>query len=298
MIILFISLLYRYFYEIVVLVATKGLSRMDDVGLSVDSILPLVQKRIDELQQAIDFLQKQIERAPEGALCGSRSHSSWQWQILLGNVRTYLSGDKVKLVKALAQKKYNLLVLKDFVRQRDALDKLMESYVPQNGEKTYASMPAELQSEIVPLTLPDSEFVEAWRSQRYKRKFVENSDFLTANGERVRSKSEIIIADALNSFGVPYHYEFPHELNAVNSSRRIKVFSDFTCLNVRTRKEFVWEHFGMMDDAEYLRNAMEKIDMYACSGFYPGENLILTMESRDKPLNSKMVNRLVGKYLI
>ena len=278
--------------------ATKGLSRMNNVDLSADCILPQVQKRIDELQQAIDFLQKQIDRAPEGSLCGSRSHSSWQWQRLLGNVRTYLPREKVKLIKALAQKKYNILVLKELVGQRDALDKLVESYVPQNGEKTYASMPAEWRREIEPLILPESEFVEAWRNLRYKRKFVENADFLTANGERVRSKSEIIIADALNSFGIPYRYEFPHELNAVNLSRCIKVFSDFTCLNVRTRKEFVWEHFGMMDDAEYLRNAMEKIELYACNGFYSGENLIVTMESRDKPLNSKMVNRLVEKYLI
>ena len=271
---------------------------MNNVDLSADCILPQVQKRIDELQQAIDFLQKQIDRAPEGSLCGSRSHSSWQWQRLLGNVRTYLPREKVKLIKALAQKKYNILVLKELVGQRDALDKLVESYVPQNGEKTYASMPAEWRREIEPLILPESEFVEAWRNLRYKRKFVENADFLTANGERVRSKSEIIIADALNSFGIPYRYEFPHELNAVNLSRCIKVFSDFTCLNVRTRKEFVWEHFGMMDDAEYLRNAMEKIELYACNGFYSGENLIVTMESRDKPLNSKMVNRLVEKYLI
>lgn len=296
MTVLFILLLYRYFYEIVVSVATKGLSRMGDVDLSVDCVLPQVQKRIDELQLAIDFLQKQIDRAPEGSLYGSRSHSSWQWQRLLGNVRMYLPSDKNKLIKALAQKKYNTLVLKELVKQRDVLDKLVKSYVPQNGEKTYASMPAEWRREIEPLTLPDSEFVEAWRNLRYRGKHVENPDFLTANGERVRSKSEIIIADALSSFGVPYHYEFPHELNDVKSSRRIKVYSDFTCLNVRTRKEFVWEHFGMMDDAEYLRNAIEKIEMYACTGFYPGENLIITMESRDKPLNSQMVNRLIEKY--
>ena len=265
---------------------------MDDVGLSVDSILPLVQKRIDELQQAIDFLQKQIERAPEGALCGSRSHSSWQWQILLGNVRTYLSGDKVKLVKALAQKKYNLLVLKDFVRQRDALDKLVESYVPQNGEKTYASMPAELRREIVPLTLPDSEFVEAWRSQRYKRKFVENSDFLTANGERVRSKSEIIIADALNSFGVPYHYEAP-----VKISSTLTFHPDFLCLNKRTRQEFYWEHCGMMDDSEYSERLVHRLSLLAQKNIIPGKNLILTMETLEHPLNTKDVERMIKIFL-
>ena len=82
------------------------------------------------------------------------------------------------------------------------------------------------------------------------------------------------------------------------SSHCVKVYSDFTCLNVRTRKEFVWEHLGMMDDAEYARNAIMKIEMYQNSGYFLGENLIFTMETRDKPLNSQMVRKIVKKYLV
>ena len=298
MTVLFILLLYRYFYEIVVSVATKGLSRMGNVDLSVDCVLPQVQKRIDELQLAIDFLQKQIDRAPEGSLCGSRSHSSWQWQRLLGNVRMYLPCNKNKLIKALAQKKYNTLVLKELVKQRDVLDKLVKSYVPQNGEKIFMSMGDRLREQIVPLNIPDSDFADLWQRLRYKGKTIENTGLLTAKGECVRSKSEIIIADVLASLGIPYRYEFPHELKCVESSRCVKVYSDFTCLNVRTRKEFVWEHFGMMDDAEYAQNAVVKIEMYQNSGYFLGDNFIFTMESRDKPLNSQMVQKLAKKYLV
>ena len=272
--------------------------KMDGDVLSVDSILSQAQKRMDELQLAIGFLQMRLDKAPEGVLYGTSSHSQLQWQRFIGAKRTYLSKDKMKLIKALAQKKYNGLLLDDFKRQRSALDKLIKSYVPQNGEKTFMSMGERWRKQIVPLNIPDSDFADLWQSLRYKGKPIENTGLLTAKGECVRSKSEIIIADVLASLGVPYRYEFPHELKCLDSSRHVNVYCDFTCLNVRTRKEFVWEHFGMMDDAEYAQNAVVKMEMYQNSGFFLGNNLIITMETHDKPLNSQMVRKLVEKYLV
>ena len=272
--------------------------KIDGCALSVDCILSQAQKRIDELQQVIDFLQMQLEKAPEGTLYCTSSHSQAQWQRIVGSKRSYLSKGKTKLIRALAQKKYNTLLLDDFKRQRSVLDQLVNSYVPQNGEKIFMSMGDRLREQIVPLNIPDSDFADLWQSLRYKGKTIENTGLLTAKGECVRSKSEIIIADVLASLGIPYRYEFPHELKCVESSRCVKVYSDFTCLNVRTRKEFVWEHFGMMDDAEYAQNAVVKIEMYQNSGYFLGDNFIFTMESRDKPLNSQMVQKLAKKYLV
>ncbi len=275
-----------------------NMMKIDGCALSVDCILSQAQKRIDELQQVIDFLQMQLEKAPEGTLYCTSSHSQAQWQRIVGSKRSYLSKGKTKLIRALAQKKYNTLLLDDFKRQRSVLDQLVNSYVPQNGEKIFMSMGDRLREQIVPLNIPDSDFADLWQSLRYKGKTIENTGLLTAKGECVRSKSEIIIADVLASLGIPYRYEFPHELKCVESSRCVKVYSDFTCLNVRTRKEFVWEHFGMMDDAEYAQNAVVKIEMYQNSGYFLGDNFIFTMESRDKPLNSQMVQKLAKKYLV
>lgn len=276
----------------------KSGTRIYRLGLSPDNLLQQVQARIDELQKAIDFLQVQLDKAPEGALYGSRSHAKWQWQRKLNSERTYLSGRHVQLIRSLAQKKYNALVLDNLKHQRDVLDGLLEAYHPQNGEAIYASMPIEWRNEIIPLNLPDEEYAEQWQNLNYRRKPVENTGFLTAKGEYVRSKSEIIIADTLNNLGVPYRYEYPHELLAEKKTHRVKVFSDFTCLNIRTRKEIVWEHFGIMDNPDYAQNAVSKIELYENSGYFPGDNLIFTMERLDKPLNSGIVRQLVKKYLI
>ena len=133
---------------------------MNKMALSVDCILSQAQKRVEELQNVIDCLKKQLSKAPDGVLYGSRSHSKWQWQRLLGTKRTYLSGDKARLIKALAQKKYNTLVLKDFIRQRDVLDAFIKAYLPQNGENTYSMMACEWRRMIDPLEFPDAEFAE------------------------------------------------------------------------------------------------------------------------------------------
>ncbi len=64
-----------------------------------------------------------------------------------------------------------------------------------------------------------------------------------------------------------------------------------------TRQEFAWEHFGMMDDQEYAARATEKLGLYAENGFFPGKNLIITMETSAKPLSSKLLKSLIKTYL-
>ena len=109
------------------------------------------------------------------------------------------------------------------------------------------------------------------------------------NGERVRSKSEVIIADALERSGIPYKYECPREL----SDGGQRVYPDFTCLNLRTRKEVLWEHLGMMDNPEYASMAVKKFSSYLKNGFVLGVNLIVSMECSDKPLNQTEVRKII-----
>ncbi|MEE3440399.1 MAG: hypothetical protein VZR07_10670, partial [Ruminococcus sp.] len=52
--------------------------------------------------------------------------------------------------------------------------------------------------------------------------------FETQRGEIVRSKSEVIIADALYYANIPYHYEKP-----IKVGDRV-IYPDFTVLNVKT----------------------------------------------------------------
>ena len=115
-------------------------------------------------------------------------------------------------------------------------------------------------------------------------------EFVTLNGENVRSKTEKIIADLLYHLDIPYVYECPLQLSDG------KVYPDFTILNKRTRKVYYLEHFGMMDKPEYAAAAIQKIKRYEKSGYYIGEDLLATLELSDAPLGTKELERMIRKY--
>ena len=109
----------------------------------------------------------------------------------------------------------------------------------------------------------------------------------------MRSKSEILIADALNRYNIPYRCEFP-----VYSGGIIFAAPDFNCLNVRLRKEYYWEHLGKMGDESYADTNKDKMDKYALDPDFDETRLIITMETGNKPLNTKVVEEKIRKYLL
>ena len=115
---------------------------------------------------------------------------------------------------------------------------------------------------------------------------------LTEKGERVRSKSEKILADFFYRNNIPYMYE-----KTLNLSGYGIVYPDFTFLSRKLRKEIYWEHEGMMDKPEYSIKAVKKLNSYQKNGILPRERLILTFETEQDVLNSKIVSELVDKYL-
>ena len=73
---------------------------------------------------------------------------------------------------------------------------------------------------------------------------------------------------------------------------------DFYCLNLRTRREFVLEHFGMMDDLDYVESVVRKTELYQESGISTFNGLIVTMETRKHPLSTVVIEKMIKKYLI
>ncbi len=70
-------------------------------------------------------------------------------------------------------------------------------------------------------------------------------------------------------------------------------YPDFTLLDVRAREEVFLEHFGLLDDEEYRRNCLHKLDEYRNNGIYPGRNLIFTYETEENPLDIKGIKKML-----
>ena len=144
-----------------------------------------------------------------------------------------------------------------------------------------------------PIWLPDEKFVENWEAVIYQpMKFKElTPEYYTDKGERVRSKSEILIANALKKHHIPYRYEYPLGLKG-----DITLHPDFTVLNVKKRQELYWEHFGRMDDEKYARGAANKMKTYIENGIIPNIDLITTYETKEHPLDYETIEKVIKEY--
>ncbi len=238
-----------------------------------------------------------LKRAPEGSLrlCKHGQTTQYYHRTDPHNVNgTYIPRNKEYLAQALAQKDYNEKILATIKKELKAIHKFFLSHPETDIEHIYNSLHPARQKLITPIYDPDDTYIHKWQSVNYEGKGFKDDtpEFYTSTGIRVRSKSELIIADLLNKKNIPYRYEYPIYLNGIG-----RIYPDFTTLNIEKRKEIIWEHFGMMDDPTYLEKALQKIALYEQNGFFPGENLILTYETRKTPINQKLILLMINRYL-
>jgi hypothetical protein len=108
----------------------------------------------------------------------------------------------------------------------------------------------------------------------------------TERGEKVRSKSEAIIANILNNLGLDYRYEYPIEGNEWPGIRR----PDFVLFS-KNHKPLLWEHLGMLDDPDYCARWDAKLEWYRANGFTEGINLFVTRDETGGGLDSQLLRK-------
>ena len=220
----------------------------------------------------------------------------YQYKNAAEGKRNYLKKQRdISIIKALAEKEYCQGLDKALEMQLSAIEELKNVYDPHILGNIYEQMHPEKKKLIAPLVLSDQEFVEQWKAFEYNGNPMDFGDtnFYSDRGERMRSKSEMIIANRLISCGIPYRYEAP----LILPGGRI-VYPDFTLLNQRTRHVFYWEHYGRMDDPDYVNHVLLKKELYSEIGIIPGINLIETYETAKRQLNVVHLRRLIEATLL
>ncbi len=241
--------------------------------------------------------EKRLKKAPEGQVRIVKHGNGYQFYLRTESTNTngiYLPVSERKMANALVQKSYDLKIAREAEKQRAIIDRFIKGYDPDVIKRIYESL-ADTRKEIVkPFEISDQEYIKKWMSFEYPRKgFPEGTaEHYTSKGERVRSKSEVMIADALSNAGIPYRYECPLDLG------NLIVHPDFTILRIEDRKQIYWEHLGMMDCLDYCQDAVQKIRLYESSGIYPGIDLIITMETARLPINLAIINNMIKTYCL
>lgn len=90
---------------------------------------------------------------------------------------------------------------------------------------------------------------------------------LTDSGVLVRSKSELVVANALTHAEVSFEYEKPFW--SADRDRDGYLLPDFTIEDDATGETILWEHLGMMDRPDYRSRWDEKVGWYRRNGVLP-----------------------------
>jgi len=258
------------------------------------------RRRLTELRRNEIFLTKKLEKSPPGKI---------SIRIVRGYVQYYLRFDnrektgkylrkreKSKIIRYL-QKAYYEAVLEEITKEIQGLEFILEKSEkkPDLIKQIYSKYPNEVKQNIEPIDCSEEDYVSAWLNDEYEKKIIPpgSTQYTTERGEIVRSKSELNIANALNRHNIPYKYERPLKLR-----NGWTVHPDFTILIPNEHRVVYWEHRGMMDDHEYVRNTVKRMKEYTRNNIFTGYNLIITEETGAMVLGTDEISAIINKVIL
>lgn len=252
-------------------------------------------KEQKQLETKIKHLQEKLKEFPEGKLICAANGKGVKWYLSDGHKSVYLPKKEKKLAQQLAHKRYLSLQLKMLLQEKRAIDcylKQRDSSAIQKEQEflTTTGFKELLISQLNPI----SEQLKTWMNEPYAKseRYPEGLVHTAVSGNRVRSKSEVLIDMLLCKRRIPFRYECLLQLG------EISVYPDFTIRHPETGELFYWEHLGRMDDPHYASQAYSKLQLYASNGIIPNINLIITCETKEHPINTEMIEKIIEYYFL
>ena len=257
------------------------------------NLIKIMETRLKLLEKTIVLAQWDASSYPEGRLRVADGKQQRRFYKVLNTKNKngeYIPKANMTLIKALAQKGYNKQFIKAAKREQEIIENCLAELFKCNADAVFETLPQFRKELVKPYILSDELYAQAWQKKRCRTNTYreEEKKYATRKGEKVRSKSEAIIADILFEFGIPYFYE--KELKLSNG---VTKYPDFTLLKIKTREEIYLEHMGRLDDDGYRKDNLRKLSEYQRNGIHTGKNLILTHEDLDNPLDIEGIRKML-----
>ncbi len=266
-------------------------------GILIRLNLAVLEERRLLLQTIVRAKKKALTKTPAGRLkiAHKKKRAEYYWVNSDTGRSKYITLPNMRFAAALAQKAYDQVILRYAAKELRVLDQLIKNYRKENIDLVYEALSKERQLLVNPIWPSDEEFLAEWRKQESCLGTFDDDfpEFYTKNNERVRSKSEILIANEMFDYNVPYLFECKINLIGLGS-----VLPDFSVLDIKTRKTIIWEHLGRMDDPSYVERNLRRINAYLKNGYVIGETLILTFETHDQPISTVIIDMIIKHYFL
>ncbi len=253
-----------------------------------------IQQELNNLKQLREKLIQETKNVKKKNFCCRNIRGNMAYYINNKYVSKRKHADEIS---SLSKLEYNNKLLVQLDTAIGILEKAIE--IPNNLENVFFKLHDGKKRLIEPEIKPVSLLIEEFEKEDFQPKEFEednSSCFYTIKGERVRSKSEKIIADELYRLNIPYHYEQPLEL--YNNKKKVTIYPDLTVLNIRNGNKFYWEHLGMLDNMSYYEATLNRFNLYEKNNIFIGEDVIITHESRFSPLDTSTLINKIENYLM
>ncbi len=220
------------------------------------------------LRRQREQLKSRIGRMPEGRLIRKKARRKTYYYTEQNGRRISLA-DQPELVRQYLEKEKCNELLKSIEQDIPLLERTLREYQPiQPSDAWWNSLEQE--------------------KNRYKEEEKRNA----YNGVYYRSKSEMMIASMLTSYGIEFKYEAGIEVNGRT------IYPDFIVKRPRDGKLFIWEHFGMITDDRYLKKAYRKLEDYHSRGIDLWDRLLISFDQEDGGISADGIDKMIRTFLL
>ena len=253
-----------------------------------------MQKEYFRLEEEANKIRRRLQGMPDGKLvCCSQAGGYQKWYQSDGKKKSYIPKKNRMLAERLALKKFLTAQLEDMENEKRAIAFYLRHHpVEKQAEKLFAQAPFYtelLASSFTPL----SQSLSAWMQMPYEKNPYHPELLTYKIGEvAVRSKSEAMIVTSLLTHQIPFRYECALQLGEK------MIFPDFTIRHPQTGEVYYWEHFGLMDNPDYAKNACIKLQLYTSHNIIPSIHLLTTYETKSHPLTPEAIEKLIDYYFL
>lgn len=257
-----------------------------DTQLRLKQMMQRELKRYETLRVK---LEKQQHTLPAGSIVVK---SGQLYRAVRENGKQYfamLTPDESDLIYQLKKKRYISKALPILEKQIKNCKRFVQNALVYDPESIRQDLPLQYHDiSDLPIFLEGDINPDEWTTAEYRSNPMPiSTPHFTARGIKTRSKSEEIIGTRLEDFGFSIRYE----PEVVIEGKRF--YPDFAILLKNIRRVVYWEHLGMVDNPEYVLHNLKKLEEYAKNGIYLGFNLVITYETKDKPLTFVEINQKI-----
>lgn len=251
-------------------------------------ILQQLESALAQLREAYACYEFELSEMPEGKLVHVKSPEGERYYVdVRDGERTTRRGitRQPDLVAALARKEYLRKSLPIIEHDMRTLERAVQRYRPFEPEEVVKSLSTAYRDlpldafydplvDTVALSLDATDEQRIASHAKWGADAPASNDYLsegrslrTSRGERMRSKAEVLIAETLYSYGIPFRYE--QELSVGD----LTFHPDFT-FEGAGGKPFYLEFCGMMDNPAYVESHKRKRAAYELAGIAEWDNIV------------------------